>query len=162
MVVDLALDFLDKDGVVCDIGCGPGTTLAMLASVIDPTRQVRIVGFEPADAMRQQALSKLAAVSMPDRLTIFSHSAETIDKLDDARAIIMLYTLQFRPLNRLDILKMCHYSLRPAGCLIPAEKYWRPTPRYVACSSKSITSTRCAPSTARLRSRASARRWKMF
>jgi tRNA (cmo5U34)-methyltransferase len=123
MVVDLALKFLDADGVVYDIGCSTGTTLAALAAQVDPTQNVRFVGLEPADAMRQQALCKFAMVRAPERLTILSQSVENVGKLEHARVVIMLFTLQFiRPVHRLEVLKMCHLSLRPHGCLILAEK----------------------------------------
>jgi tRNA (cmo5U34)-methyltransferase len=123
MVIELALNYLDVDGVVYDIGCSTGTTLAALASLVDPARNIRFVGLEPAAAMREQAVSKLATAPAPERLTILPEAVENIERLDDARVIMMLYTLQFiRPMQRLEVLKMCQASLQPGGCIILAEK----------------------------------------
>jgi len=123
MVVDLALRFLDGEGVVYDVGSSTGTTLAALAAMVDPSRNIRFVGLEPAEPMRRQALEKFAMAPAPERLNLLAHSAETVDRLPDARVVMMLYTLQFiRPVHRLDVLKMCHRSLQPGGCLILAEK----------------------------------------
>src|SRR5262245_6422975 len=60
MLIELALKYLDADGVMYDIGCSTGTTLAALAALVDPTRNIRFVGLEPAAAMRHQALCKFA------------------------------------------------------------------------------------------------------
>jgi tRNA (cmo5U34)-methyltransferase len=123
MVVEVSLQFLGDEGVCYDIGCSTGNTLAALARSIDPTRPIRFIGLEPSEAMREHASRKFADLPAPERLTIIPDLAESVERLDDARVITMLYTLQFiRPLHRLKVLKMCHRSLQCGGCLIVAEK----------------------------------------
>lgn len=123
MVVELALQFLNENGVCYDIGCSTGNTLIALASGMDPNRAVRFVGLEPSEAMREHALRKFATLPAPERLDILPHPVETVDELQNAHVITMLYTLQFvRPVHRLKVLKMCHRSLQHGGCLILAEK----------------------------------------
>ena len=123
MVIELAVRFLDAEGVVYDIGCSTGTTLAALAGMVDLNRNIRFVGLEPAASMRDQAMCKFAMVPAPERLTVLLKAIEDMDRLEDARVITMLYTLQFiRPMQRLDILKKCHDPLQPGGCIILAEK----------------------------------------
>lgn len=123
MVVELAVQFLSNDGVAYDIGCSTGNTLLGIASALDPDCPVRLVGLEPSPAMREQAEKKLTDSVRPDRIDIWPDSVETVTSLPDARAITMLYTLQFvRPIHRPAVLRMCCESLQPGGCLILAEK----------------------------------------
>jgi tRNA (cmo5U34)-methyltransferase len=123
MVVELARSFLDQEGVVYDIGCSTGTTMAAIAGAVDPTRPIRFVGLEPSEAMREKAREKFAATPDANRFEILPHAIETVEELPNARVITLLYTLQFvRPAQRLRVLKMCVRSLQPGGCLIMAEK----------------------------------------
>jgi tRNA (cmo5U34)-methyltransferase len=123
LVVELSTRFLTEDGAFYDIGCSTGNTLLGVATAIDPRRAVRFVGLEPSPAMRTRALAKLGHVEAPDRIEIVPHSVEAMEDLPDARVITILYTLQFvRPVHRPAVLRMCHQSLLPGGCLILAEK----------------------------------------
>lgn len=123
MVVELAAHFLDGGGVVYDIGCSTGTTLAGIAAAVPPERGVRFVGLEPSPAMRERAAAKLAQVTEPDRVEIVADGIESVASLPDAQVITMLYTLQFvRPIHRAAVVRMIHDSLREGGCLIVAEK----------------------------------------
>lgn len=123
MVVELATKFLGQDGVFYDIGCSTGNTIVALALALGPERPIRFVGLEPAEAMRDKVVGKLAALPEPNRFQILPQAVESVDELPGARVITLLYTLQFvRPMQRLKVLKMCQRSLQPGGCLILAEK----------------------------------------
>ncbi len=124
MVVELALGFLEGEaGVVYDVGCSTGNTLAALAERVEPSRAIHFIGLEPSADMRQAAFRKFAMVPGSERLDILSDSAEDIDALPGARVITILYTLQFvRPVHRLKTLATCYESLQPGGCLMLAEK----------------------------------------
>jgi tRNA (cmo5U34)-methyltransferase len=124
MATELAVRFLGPEsGVVYDIGCSTGQTLARLHRAIGPRSGVRLVGIEPSAAMRQRALENLAGLDGSERIEIAAERIEEVTELPDARVITMLYTLQFvRPIHRLGVLSMLYSSLLPGGCLILAEK----------------------------------------
>lgn len=127
MAVELAFEFLQghchEDEAYYDLGCSTGNTMVALANLLGASSPVRLIGLEPAEAMRAQAYRKFDTLQVPNRMEIMPCRAEDVDELPGARVITMLYTLQFvRPMNRLKILKMCQRSLRPGGCLILAEK----------------------------------------
>jgi tRNA (cmo5U34)-methyltransferase len=123
MVVELALHHLTVDGAVYDVGCSTGTTLAGIAEALGPDRDVRLVGLEPSEAMRQHSLRRLATVPGPERVTVLPNTVESMTALPDARVVSMLYTLQFvRPPHREDVLSMVRDSLQRGGCLLLAEK----------------------------------------
>lgn len=122
MVAELAQHFV-QDGVIYDIGCSTGNTLLALTSVVDADRDVRFVGIEPSEAMRDKAGANLSRVERPERVDIRDGRVEAMAELPDAAFVTMLYTLQFvRPIHRLNVLQMVHRSLKPGGCLVLAEK----------------------------------------
>lgn len=123
MVVELAAAFLGQGGVLYDIGCSTGTTMAAVADAVGPDAPARFVGLEPSEAMRLKALGKFATLPGPERFEVLPQTVESMDELPGARVVTLLYTLQFvRPVHRPDVLKMCYRSLPPGGCLIMAEK----------------------------------------
>lgn len=123
MVVELGTQFAEPDRAIYDIGCSTGTTLAGLAQAIPEEQSVRLIGIEPAPAMRDKATMKFAAGDQQDRIEILPDPIEGFDLLPDARVIIMLYTLQFvRPIHRNRVLRMCWKSLDDGGCMLIAEK----------------------------------------
>ncbi len=124
MTVELSAHFLsDSGGTVYDVGCSTGNTLIGLMNLLPPTDPVRFVGIEPSPAMRNKINEKLAARGQVGRVTLWTDPVENFHDLPDARVIIMLHTLQFvRPPHRSTVLRMCHESLTPGGCLLVAEK----------------------------------------
>jgi tRNA (cmo5U34)-methyltransferase len=110
-------------GAVYDVGCSTGTTLAAIARALGPDRRVALIGIEPSPGMREAAAEKLAALDGAGGVEFLPDPIESLERLPGARAITMLYTLQFvRPPARLDVLGTCWRSLAPGGCLVLAEK----------------------------------------
>jgi tRNA (cmo5U34)-methyltransferase len=122
MVVELGSLFLSA-GTLYDVGCSTGNTLLGFAAKIPADNPVRLIGIEPAAAMRQKAEAKLSASGHHGRIKLFPEPVETYERLDDARVIVMLYTLQFiRPIYRTQVLRMYFDSLEVGGCLLLGEK----------------------------------------
>jgi tRNA (cmo5U34)-methyltransferase len=123
MVVELGSLFLAGEGALYDVGCSTANTLLGFANNVDADKPIRFFGIEPAAAMREKAESKLIASGQQDRVKILSDPIEKFDRLDDARVIVMLYTLQFvRPIYRAQVLRMYYDSLQVGGCLLLGEK----------------------------------------
>jgi tRNA (cmo5U34)-methyltransferase len=123
MAVELGTQFLESGGTVYDVGCSTGNTLVGFLKAVPADQPVRFVGLEPSPSMRQRVTEKLAALGGDERVTVLPDPIESFERLEDARVILMLYTLQFvRPLFRGRVLRMCQESLTPGGCLILAEK----------------------------------------
>ncbi len=123
MTVEMVAECLHLGGQVYDVGSSTGTTLQLLLDVLDPMSSVGLVGIEPADAMRNKAVDKLRAHPLFSRITLVDSPIEDFETLDDACAVIMLFTLQFvRPMMRQQVVKMIHKSLKQGGCLVLGEK----------------------------------------
>jgi len=123
MTVELGVQFLDQGGTVYDIGCSTGNTLIGFSKATPSNASMRLVGIEPAEAMRAKAAAKLRDLGLAERITLLADPVERFEQFPDARVITMLFTLQFvRPLHRTRVLRICHDSLAEGGCLIVAEK----------------------------------------
>jgi len=123
MVVEIGSLFLIGEGTVYDVGCSTGNTLLGFADKVPTDSAIRFVGIEPAAAMCEKAEAKLIASGHRDRVKILADPVEKFERLDDARVIVMLYTLQFiRPIYRAQVLRMYFESLRVGGCLLLGEK----------------------------------------
>jgi tRNA (cmo5U34)-methyltransferase len=123
MVVELGSLFLVGEGAVYDVGCSTGNTLLGFADTVGADKPIRFVGIEPAEAMREKAESKLIAAGHQGRVELLADPIENFERLDGARVIVMLYTLQFvRPIYRAQVLRMYFDSLEVGGCLLLAEK----------------------------------------
>jgi tRNA (cmo5U34)-methyltransferase len=123
MAVELAGFHLADGGVVYDVGCATGTTLAGIAEAVDPDAGVRYVGIEPSAAMRDKARERMASIDTQCRLELWGEGIEELDALPGAQVIAMLYTLQFvRPVQRQAVARMLCRELAPGGCLLLAEK----------------------------------------
>jgi tRNA (cmo5U34)-methyltransferase len=121
MVVEIGSLFLIGEGTVYDVGCSTGNTLLGFADKVPTDSAIRFVGIEPAAAMCEKAEAKLIASGHRDRVKILADPVEKFERLDDARVIVMLYTLQFiRPIYRAQVLRMYFESLRVGG--VPAAR----------------------------------------
>lgn len=121
MVVEIAANFMSRDGVHYDIGCSTGTTIANLIRLVPDDIPIRCVGIEPSHAMVERARQKLEFAA--DYVDIIESDVQRFDGLKNAQVITMLYTLQFiRPIDRLDVLKKIRKALLPGGVFILAEK----------------------------------------
>lgn len=123
LVTKLILSSICSESVVYDVGCSTGTTLSRILSDIPNNLQCRFVGIEPSSAMAKRAMQKLASLPFADRVSIVNKPIEQFDQLDNASAVVMLYTLQFvRPIARQQVINMIFTSLNDGGMLLWAEK----------------------------------------
>ncbi len=121
MVIDLAVQYAQKESAVYDLGCSTGTLLKKLAGTLPSSRNIRLVGLDNSEAMLKKARGKLRGHLK--RCELVAADLESDFELADASVIIMNYTLQFiPPRRRLAMLKKIHQGLRPGGCLILIEK----------------------------------------
>jgi len=121
MVIDLALNFAQKDSAVYDLGCSTGTLLRHLARTIPEKQKIRFVGLDNSDAMLKKARGKLKGYLK--RCDLVEADLEGDFELADASVAIMNYTLQFLPpRRRAAMLKKIYRGLRPGGGLILIEK----------------------------------------
>lgn len=121
MVVDLALNFAQKDSALYDLGCSTGTLLRQLVRAIPPAKKNRFVGLDNSEAMLKKARSKLKGHLK--RCELIAANLESDFELADASVVVMNYTLQFiPPRRRAAMLKKIYKGLRPGGGLILIEK----------------------------------------
>ena len=118
---ELVRRFAQEGSAVYDLGCSTCTLLIQSAKELNG-KEVKLVGYDPSESMRQQAQQKL------DYYT-YSHDIEVRDGLcqtagiNNASVVVLNYTLQFlSPEDRPAVLKRIYNELRPGGILILAEK----------------------------------------
>ncbi|BCZ18556.1 tRNA (cmo5U34)-methyltransferase CmoA [Helicobacter sp. NHP19-012] len=114
----LASHFVAQDlvGVVYDLGCSTGNFLATLAPLLPA--DTSLVGVDNAPSMLEKAREKLKAPNITFRCEDLLNTP-----LENAGAIVLLYTLQFvRPLQRQALIERIFTALRPGGVLLVAEK----------------------------------------
>ncbi len=121
MVIDLALNFAQKNSAVYDLGCSTGTLLRHLVRTIPEKQKIRFVGLDNSAAMLNKARGKLKGYLK--RCKLVEADLESAFELADASVVIMNYTLQFiPPKRRAAMLKKIYQGLRPGGGLILIEK----------------------------------------
>ncbi len=121
MVIDLALNFAQKNSAVYDLGCSTGTLLRHLVRTIPEKQKIRFVGLDNSAAMLNKARGKLKGYLK--RCELVEADLESAFELADASVVIMNYTLQFiPPKRRAAMLKKIYQGLRPGGGLILIEK----------------------------------------
>ncbi|WP_120945365.1 carboxy-S-adenosyl-L-methionine synthase CmoA [Helicobacter labacensis] len=106
----------DLEGVVYDLGCSTGNFLATLAPLLP--NNVPLVGVDNSPSMLAKAQEKLQASNIAWRCEDLLHTS-----LDNAGAVVLLYTLQFiRPLQRQALIQRIFDALKPGGVVVVAEK----------------------------------------
>ncbi|BCZ16923.1 tRNA (cmo5U34)-methyltransferase CmoA [Helicobacter sp. NHP19-003] len=114
----LASHFVAQDlvGVVYDLGCSTGNFLATLAPLLP--KDTPLVGVDNAPSMLEKAQEKLKSLLVSLRCEDLLTTP-----LDNAGAVVLLYTLQFiRPLQRQALMQRIFNALKPGGVVLVAEK----------------------------------------
>lgn len=118
LTINFALNFLEQNDRVYDLGCSTASTLIELAKHCD--KPLQLVGIDNSKAMLDRALNKSKA---------FGVAIEFVEgdihdvAFDDAKLIISNYTLQFiRPLQREKLVQKIYDSLQEGGIFIFSEK----------------------------------------
>ncbi|WP_120951430.1 carboxy-S-adenosyl-L-methionine synthase CmoA [Helicobacter sp. L8] len=106
----------DLEGVVYDLGCSTGNFLATLAPLLP--NSVPLVGVDNSPSMLAKAQEKLQTSNVTWRCEDILNTS-----LDNAGAVVLLYTLQFiRPLQRQALIQRIFDALKPGGVVVVAEK----------------------------------------
>lgn len=118
LTINFAINFLEENNNVYDLGCSTASTLIELSKHSD--KKLNLYGVDNSPAMLERAKNKAKAFGV-DLHLINGDIHET--ELSDAKAIISNYTLQFiRPLQREKLVKKIHDSLLDQGIFIFSEK----------------------------------------
>lgn len=120
LICQLVLDLAPRPGVVHDLGCATGATLAVLAESCEDDA-LRLVGVDKSEDMVAAARCKLSAAKRC--VEIMCADLLTFEPAEPAVAHILNLTLQFiRPLDRPSLIGRLRESLQPGGLLILYEK----------------------------------------
>jgi len=116
--INFALNFLEKDDKVFDLGCSTASTLIELAK--HSKVPLELNGIDNSSAMLKRAQNKCKAFGVDINLIesdIFDY------EIKDAKLIIANYTLQFiRPLQREKLILKINEALNEKGIFIFCEK----------------------------------------
>lgn len=121
---DLVMDFLPEDnGVICDLGCSTGTTLAYLSQHPDCPQTARFIGFDNSKPMLDKAKAKLSGLVGGGQVVLELADLAVLPELPAANVIILNWALQFvRPIDREALLGKVYSALKPGGILLLSEK----------------------------------------
>lgn len=120
---DLVMEFLPtENGVICDLGCSTGTTLAHIAQHASCPETTQFIGFDNSAAMLDKAKQKL--VNIPaQQLRLLCADLSTLNEIPPCHVVILNWTLQFvRPIEREYLLKHIYNALQPGGAIFLSEK----------------------------------------
>jgi len=118
LTINFALNFLEDDYNVYDLGCSTASTLIELSKHCD--KKLNLIGIDNSQAMLNRASNKANAFGVNINLI---HSDIHDTNLSNANLIISNYTLQFiRPLQREKLIKKIYDSLERKGVFIFSEK----------------------------------------
>lgn len=117
----LARAVLRSCDTVYDLGCSTGVTLIALAQALtDET--IRIVGVDGSRPMLDECERELSRAGLTSRVELVEADLLTY-RPEDARLVIMNYTLQFlEPAARAPLLATVHRALNPGGAFLLSEK----------------------------------------
>lgn len=118
LTIDFALNFLEENDKVYDLGCSTASTLIELSKHCK--KKLELVGIDNSQAMLDRAKNKCSAFGVD--ISLVNGDIHTID-LNHAKLIISNYTLQFvRPLLREKLVKKIYDALSEKGVFIFSEK----------------------------------------
>lgn len=107
-------------GVVVDVGCSTGTTLAAIANIL-PAGWT-LIGMDPSGAMLNKAEEKLKSARSRHHVVLEERKVQE-GAFPAADLVIMNYTLQFLPVaDRQPLLREIHRTLHSGGMLFLSEK----------------------------------------
>lgn len=121
---DLVMDFLpEAAGVVCDLGCSTGTTLAHLSLHPRCPVDTHFIGYDNSAAMLDKAKAKLSAQITAGRVSLTLADLSNLIELPACDTAILNWALQFvRPIDRESLLKKIYSALKCGGVLLLSEK----------------------------------------
>ena len=115
LTINFALNFLEENDKVFDLGCSTASTLIELNKSCKCNLDLN--GIDNSPAMLKRAANKCKAFGVDINLDIFDCD------MTNAKLIISNYTLQFiRPLQREKLIKKINESLNDKGIFIFSEK----------------------------------------
>lgn len=108
--------------VILDIGCSTGTTIQILATLLDQLKiNYRFVGIDQSNAMLEVAREKMPQ-KLSEKVELKCDCIQAVE-LPKAHFVVMNYTLQFIKVSeRKDILKKINQCLNPGGFFVLSEK----------------------------------------
>lgn len=119
-IVDILLSYLGREAeLVMDLGCGTG-----LSTMIWSGHAERIVGVEPNDGMRQQAVAKLMRAD-EDKISFvkgFSNQLEVADESVD----VITCSQSFHWMEPVSTLQEANRVLKPGGMFVAYDCDWPP------------------------------------
>lgn len=121
---DLVLEFLPSTaGLVCDLGCSTGTTIAHIAQHAHCPGSTRFIGYDNSVPMLDKAREKLAPEIAAGRVDLAIADLSELAHLPECHVAILNWTLQFvRPMGRQKLLNTIFTALAPGGVLFLSEK----------------------------------------
>ncbi len=118
LAIDFALNYLENNDKVYDLGCSTASTLIELSKHCN--KNLELVGIDNSQAMLNRARNKCKAFGV--NIDLINADMHDVD-LSDAKLIISNYTLQFiRPLLREKLVKKIYNALNENGIFIFCEK----------------------------------------
>ena len=118
LTINFALNYLEDNNTVYDLGCSTASTLIELSK--HTTKKLNLIGIDNSPAMLARAAKKCKAFGVDIKL--LNEDLHNID-YPNAKLIISNYTLQFiRPLQREKLVKKIYESLEKGGVFIFSEK----------------------------------------
>ncbi|WP_419769342.1 MAG: carboxy-S-adenosyl-L-methionine synthase CmoA [Candidatus Marinarcus sp.] len=118
LTIDFALNFLEENDKVYDLGCSTASTLIELSKHCE--KRLDLIGIDNSQAMLNRAANKAKAFGV--ELNLIHGDLHDVS-LNDAKLIISNYTLQFiRPLQREKLIQKIYDSLSNGGIFIFSEK----------------------------------------
>ncbi len=118
LTIEFALNYLNKDDVVYDLGCSTASTLIELGK--HSKYDLKLVGIDNSSAMLARASKKCKAFGIDIELR---NNDLLNTSYENAKLIISNYTLQFiRPLQREKLIQKIYKSLNKDGLFIFSEK----------------------------------------
>jgi len=118
LTINFALNYLEDEDKVYDLGCSTASTLIELSK--HSSKKLQLIGIDNSEAMLERASNKSKAFGVDIN---FINEDLYNTSFDDAKLIISNYTLQFiRPLQREKLVKKIYNSLQNNGVFIFSEK----------------------------------------
>ena len=118
LTINFALNYLEENDKVYDLGCSTASTLIELHKHCE--HKLNLIGIDNSEAMLARAAKKCKAFGVNIEL---KNEDLLNTNYDDAKLIISNYTLQFiRPLQREKLIKKIFDSLNENGIFIFCEK----------------------------------------